>query len=260
MNIFQTIYNNKKIRCIFAVCICLWIAVVVQVVVTMAFENDADITEAFALDDNLNIRKCSVEGTACLKCDRQSFYNDSIILLGRFAHAYTKENNADSITYSEDILPCYMLDFDTKESSFHATISWSDKMNQAYFHCNIRIKNNAETMKKVRSLLNNMFCEAENDGYICDDIIYSSIEAERDGHMSESECIRYSETMFYRLNAEEIISGGEDYYTVYGYSPDISDSILSQGRKINVQAGYSYDEENNVTHISLGSPVLNSDY
>ena len=62
MNIFQTIYNNTKIRCIFAVCICLWIAVMVQVMVTMAFEKERDITEAFAKEDNVDIRKYGSQG------------------------------------------------------------------------------------------------------------------------------------------------------------------------------------------------------
>lgn len=260
MNIFQTIYNNTKIRCILAVCVCLWIAVMVQVVVTMAFEKDADITQAFAVDDNINIRKCSIEGTACLSCDRQSFDNEAIMLLENFALTFSGENGTDSITYSDEKLPCYKFECNTRDGDFHATVSWSDKMNQAYLHCNIQVKNTAEKMEEVHSLLKDVFDRAGKDGCISDDIIYSSIEADRMGRMSDSECTGCTDTMFGRLNAEKITGGGDVFYTVYGYTPDISDNIQSNGKKINVQVSYSYDEENDVTRISLGSPVLNSDY
>lgn len=260
MNIFQTIYNNTKIRCIFAVCICLWIAVMVQVMVTMAFEKERDITEAFAKEDNVDIRKCSIEGTACLNADRQSFDHTAVLLLENVQEDMTDNAACEKVLYSEEKLPCYKVSFNTDETDMSATVSWSDKMNQAYFHCNINIKGSTDRMRKVYDKLESIFDKGKKAGYISDDIIYSTIEAEKEGYINENDCIQYTESLFERLGAKRVTDGGRGYYTAYGYTPEIYNSIESKENSVNVQASYTYDEQKGATVISLGSPVLNSDY
>ena len=261
MNIFQTIYNNTKIRCMFAVCMCLSIAAMVQVMVTMAFARETDITEAFAMEDNVDIRKCSIEGTACLNVDMQSFDEKAVLLLENVTEAFGMEHTKQQVTFSDrDGFSCYVTECNTEELDYHATVSWSDKMDRAYLHCRIYVKSSADRMEQAYKMLDSVLRQSEKAGYISDNIIYTAVEADCGGRMSESDCEEYTDIMFGRLGAKRITDGGTGYYTVYGYTPDISDSIQSNDRRINVQASYSYDEENDVTRICLGSPVLNMDY
>jgi len=51
MNIFQTIYRNAKIRCVIAVCFCVWVAALLQLAVEAVSVKRVDITEAFSIED-----------------------------------------------------------------------------------------------------------------------------------------------------------------------------------------------------------------
>ena len=49
-------------------------------------------------------------------------------------------------------------------------------------------------------------------------------------------------------------------YTVYAYSPDLSKSLEIQGEKVNLNIGFSYNEEKDETTLYLASPIINQDY
>lgn len=49
-------------------------------------------------------------------------------------------------------------------------------------------------------------------------------------------------------------------YSIYAYTSEIDDYVAIGSEKINVNIVFSYDEENNVTYIHAGSPIINYDY
>ena len=53
---------------------------------------------------------------------------------------------------------------------------------------------------------------------------------------------------------------GSDIFTIYAYSDLIEDSVISAGKKININISEEYDEVSNVTVIYFSTPLNNLDY
>ena len=53
---------------------------------------------------------------------------------------------------------------------------------------------------------------------------------------------------------------GSDIFTIYAYSDLIEDSVISAGKRININISEEYDEVRNVTVIYFSTPLNNLDY
>lgn len=53
---------------------------------------------------------------------------------------------------------------------------------------------------------------------------------------------------------------GSDIFTIYAYSDLIEDSVMSAGKRININISEEYDEVSNVTVIYFSTPLNNLDY
>lgn len=51
-----------------------------------------------------------------------------------------------------------------------------------------------------------------------------------------------------------------DNYSVYGYSSLISNYIVSNDKKVNLDIAFSYDEKENKTNIYIATPIITVDY
>lgn len=52
----------------------------------------------------------------------------------------------------------------------------------------------------------------------------------------------------------------DELYTVYGYTENVKDYVLINGRRVNINIAFSYDELTGRTFIYLGCPILLNDY
>ena len=52
----------------------------------------------------------------------------------------------------------------------------------------------------------------------------------------------------------------ESIYTVYAYTQNLTNSIEVQGEKVNLNIGFSYNEDKDETTLYLASPIINEDY
>lgn len=255
MSIFQIIYKNPKIRFVFAVCVCLWLAMALQVVVSLALSKDISITEAFAVSDNVTIKDYSIDSTACLSLDRQSFDYKAEEVLRKIFDRY-----ACDIKYTDNPIPCYMGEYETDNSILSGTVSRYGDMNAVYLHLTYesseKICELGDDYRQIEMILDTL----KKEGTIHDRVIYVRINAFRCGRMGESDCKAYTETIFGRLGAGYVMEGGAEYYTQYGYARKITEAVKSGENTINVQVSFGYNEENNTTEISLGSPILYDNY
>lgn len=80
---------------------------------------------------------------------------------------------------------------------------------------------------------------------------------------------RISEELLDMAGAEKIFDNTDpvkksdetfDMYSMYGYTKDIDDYVAVGSRKINVNVVFTYNEEENVTYVHFGSPIINYDY
>ncbi len=51
-----------------------------------------------------------------------------------------------------------------------------------------------------------------------------------------------------------------DLYSFYAYSEEISDYVSVGMNKMNVNIAFSYNSDNHVTYVNIGSPIVNYDY
>lgn len=57
---------------------------------------------------------------------------------------------------------------------------------------------------------------------------------------------------------DEIMENG--ICTIYGYTKNESNHLTLNGKKVNIQAVMSYDEDKDTTYIKIGMPIVNSSY
>ena len=52
----------------------------------------------------------------------------------------------------------------------------------------------------------------------------------------------------------------DDLYSLYAYTDEINDYVSVGMNKININIAFSYNEDDNVTYVNIGSPIVNYDY
>ncbi len=81
------------------------------------------------------------------------------------------------------------------------------------------------------------------------------------GKLTLLEKDRLTDDIMSQLQAEVIVENrSEVLYTVYGYSHNIVTSLEIDGKEVNVNVAFSYDETKDETTLYLASPVVNEDY
>ena len=87
------------------------------------------------------------------------------------------------------------------------------------------------------------------------------MEKNYEGQLSKEEFQSLTTQIFSEEKAETVQSIVKDgVFSAYGYSPQINNYIVSEGKKINLNVVSSYNEESDVTKIIVASPIYNEDY
>ncbi len=71
-----------------------------------------------------------------------------------------------------------------------------------------------------------------------------------------------AETIFENLQDTERTAenNGHPLYSIYAYTSGINDYVAIGKNKININVVFTYSEDENVTYIHIGSPIINYDY
>lgn len=252
MEIIKSVFKNIKIRIVFTTCMVLCAVMLVQAAVTRSFSNETKITEAFATSDGIVISEKEVEATARLQFDRNSFYEESQKLFNDINTVFGMQ----TVSYEkEDEKMCVKASVSDDRYDINSLITWSEELNGTYLHCIINVKQGDADVIKIKQILEKML-----DKWEAEQVVYVRISAKRPGYMPESECARYVDRMFNRLDAKEVYKGNDSLYIAYGYSKKLTDTITANNKLINVQVSLSYNEEKDLTEISLGYPIINTAY
>lgn len=87
------------------------------------------------------------------------------------------------------------------------------------------------------------------------------LEKEIAGKMNETEMEQEAQALLQSYDGEmvkEII--GENYFSFYGYTNKISNWIVADGERINLNLVITYDETRDVTKIVWATPFWNEDF
>lgn len=83
------------------------------------------------------------------------------------------------------------------------------------------------------------------------------------GRLGKEKMKQVAEDIFREFGGTSVMSSdaeNEDYYVAYGYTTGIDTVKIVNGKKINLNVAISYDETEQLTHIVVGTPLINSDF
>lgn len=152
---------------------------------------------------------------------------------------------------------------------------------QQYLSINLTIEDSVESGFYYRNLIEatmkNLFKEKEkNPDYYSGerhsyaDNLWLSVKGKLYGAAEVERQKEIAEAVLAGIGAEKIFDNEENVgawedkdlimYSIYAYTSGIDDYVAIGSEKINVNIVFNYDEENNVTYIHAGSPIINYDY
>ncbi len=247
---------SAKIKTVTAICIALLAAAGTQIAVTKVFSIETNITEAFATNDDIEIDECSVETTAGLSWDKSETADmgkellkevfesvDSEYSLGKVSSEYMQNDNS------------YKAVCESTAYSMYATVTWSDELQHTYFHFTANMKHDMRLSNVIKERVENVVSK-----YTSDVITFIRIDANKYGKITEKEADKRTEEIFERLGALSVKKVNGDIYTQYGYSEQLDGEIKTDDDMVNVQVSYNYNEGENITEISVGTPIINGVY
>lgn len=89
-------------------------------------------------------------------------------------------------------------------------------------------------------------------------------EGDLPGKLTQEAMYELAQELFRDFGGEVVMSSlaatGDNYFVAYGYTRGIEKSKKVNGKSVNLTVALSYDEEKNVTHVVMGTPLVNSDF
>lgn len=84
------------------------------------------------------------------------------------------------------------------------------------------------------------------------------------GRLDEAECERLAGSLFRTMGGGIVMDSAAEadssYYTAYGYTNGFSSFRKINGRRINLNVAMRYNEEKDRTDVTIGTPIINSDF
>ncbi len=91
--------------------------------------------------------------------------------------------------------------------------------------------------------------------------LYMVIKGKIYGEIDKEQENKIAKGILRSFRAKEIFNGQNDeHMNVYGYTKILQDYVAIGGEKININVAFSYDEQENITYVYIGSPIVNYDY
>ena len=125
-----------------------------------------------------------------------------------------------------------------------------------YVEVRLDLHENIQCASSYRDLLESIFEVEEIDGTVSINLkgtIKGSLNYNRKNEIANALLEKFDATIVSE-------NRGSDIFTIYAYSDLIEDSVISAGKKININISEEYDEVSNVTVIYYSTPLNNLDY
>lgn len=94
-----------------------------------------------------------------------------------------------------------------------------------------------------------------------DNNIYMVIKGKVYGEIDKDEEKRIAKEILDNFQAKEVFTGDDnENVNVYGYGTLFNEYVAIGSEKININVTFSYNEDENITYVYIGSPIVNYDY
>ncbi len=125
-----------------------------------------------------------------------------------------------------------------------------------YISLKIDFKENIEGVLQYRDLVEEVL---KADGV--DSNVTINLRGKMQGVLNYSDKNQIANDLLEELDAKVVSENrGNDLFTVYAFSENVSGSVMCGGKKVNINISETYDEIENMTTIYLSTPLNNLDY
>ena len=256
----RDICKKKKIRTtIYVVCV-LWIAVLSQHFVNRWYVDDSKLVDAFTKTNSVIISS-NLYMVADIGSDYFSEEDEKNLLqfisseIGLVKDCkITKEKDVNAITTKNksDQAETIIKLLRNKEGK-------ADGTNQIrrYITVDLTIYGDVDSILSYKKRAEKIALKIDSREYESQVTFTGTYNGKLDAAQKD----KITDQFMRNLQANVVVQNKEEeLYTVYGYTGLIGDYIKSEGKKINVNLAFTYDEEQNKTKLYVATPILNQDY
>lgn len=257
----KAVFSLKRTRITLYVAIVLWVAVVAQVVINKAFQEEVQITEAFVKTETEEMQS-SLELAAEYKT---GYLNDvsKKEIIQKLADSIGLTIEGDIVHTEEETRSEYYYFKQAKKASTELkVVSLEQKegdtvQTKHYIIVRLTVLDGISSIEKYKKLL-----EAELDNLkVTTKQITLKYEGSREGNLTSQQKKDIANLLVQDLQGEVAVEYDEgDLYTVYAYTGLLNEYVTSAGNKINIQVAITYNELTNKSTITLATPVLNENW
>ena len=273
VRLFKDVFLNKKIRSLFYIIVLLWIAVGAQFIVNRFLVPKGNIMQAF-VNTNSGLMESTLEITApygtgyLTEEDKKSLITYITTNLGISINSdieVTTEENRQEYVFKKQAKRAH--------TSVKVVSLYGEESTEAFVQSNnldenvdhyimIRLTIYEDVSsdiliyeKKLRELLKGLNIEQKG---INTTLQFSGSFV---GELALDTKNKMADRMIKSLKGEVVYENRQnDLYTIYAYTGLLSEYIIVDKNKINIQVAMTYEEENDRTKIYLATPIISGDW
>lgn len=232
----------------------LWLAVLMQTAVERVFLRKGDINEAFSM-----LRTEETVGVLSIKAvyprEVRSEYEKKQLLYFLAEQIGLEVEQQPQVFYAENRCEVWYEKEAVRAHTLLKVVSvQQDETDTHYLHAVLTIREKtADSMAFYQSCLEKAMKELGAESIS----VTLELTGEQEGEIPLGSKDTLTDTLLKSLGARSVYENRENsYYTVYAYTGLISEYIVVEGKKINVQVALLYDKEKDVTSIFLATPIM----
>ncbi len=136
-----------------------------------------------------------------------------------------------------------------------------DSLESGYYYKKLIEKTMKEICREENNIDENINKDEEVTTSISSRNLYMVIKGKIYGEIDKEQENKIAKGILKSFQAKEIFNGQNDeHMNVYGYTEILQDYVAIGSEKININVAFSYDEQENITYVYIGSPIVNYDY
>ncbi|MDY6328931.1 MAG: YwmB family TATA-box binding protein [Lachnospiraceae bacterium] len=136
-----------------------------------------------------------------------------------------------------------------------------DSLESGYYYKKLIEKTMKEICREESNVDENINKDEEVTTSIRSRNIYMVIKGKIYGEIDKEQENKIAKGILKSFQAKKIFNGQNDeHMNVYGYTEILQDYVAIGSEKININVAFSYDEQENITYVYIGSPIVNYDY
>ena len=136
-----------------------------------------------------------------------------------------------------------------------------DSLESGYYYKKLIEKTIKEICREESNVDENINKDEEVTTSIRSRNLYMVIKGKIYGEIDKEQENKIAKGILKSFQAKKIFNGQNDeHMNVYGYTEILQDYVAIGSEKININVAFSYDEQENITYVYIGSPIVNYDY